>query len=109
MVFGTLNFTWLISSESVNFLDLIVSNKPDYLTISIFYKPTDSHNIIFYSIGDVYRLIYTSCHASSCKDAIPFAKFKRIRRICSDDTDFYHMLNLHKIKMTASTGGQILS
>ena len=37
--------------------------------------------------------IYDSSHPTSCKNSIPYAKFIRLRRICSDDTDFHEKAN----------------
>ena len=48
------------------------------LSTSVYYKPTDSHSY----------LTYTSSHPKSCKDSIPFSQMLRLRRLCSDETDF---------------------
>ena len=62
-----LEFTWEISTSSVTFLD-----------ISVHYKPTDSHSY----------LLHSSSHPPHVKNSIPYSQFLRLRRLCSDDTDF---------------------
>ena len=48
------------------------------LSTSVHYKPTDSRNY----------LLHASSHPQHVKNAIPFSQFLRLRRLCSDDTDF---------------------
>ena len=50
------------------------------LCTSVHYKPTDLHNY----------LLYSSSHPSHAKNSIPFSRFLRLRRLCSDDSDFHH-------------------
>ena len=45
---------------------------------SVHYKPTDSHSY----------LLHSSSHPAQVKNSIPFSQFLRLRRLCSDDTDF---------------------
>ncbi|XP_072438985.1 uncharacterized protein [Chiloscyllium punctatum] len=75
-----LKFTWTISDTSLPFLDLSISISDDRLNTDIFYKPTDSHSY----------LDYTSSHPISCKNAIPYSQFLRLRRICSQEDQFHH-------------------
>ena len=42
------------------------------------YKPTDSHSYLLHSSSD----------PSHVKNSIPYAQFLRLRRLCSDDSDF---------------------
>ena len=42
------------------------------------YKPTDSHSY----------LLHSSSHPAHVKNSIPYLQFLRLRRLCSDDTDF---------------------
>ena len=42
------------------------------------YKPTDSHSYLQHS----------SSHPAHVKNFIPYSQFLRLRRLCSDDTDF---------------------
>ena len=41
-------------------------------------KPTDSHSY----------LLYSSPHPSHVKNSIPYSQFLRLRRLCSEDSDF---------------------
>ena len=43
------------------------------------YKPTDSH---------IY-LLYSSSHPSHVKNSIPYSQFLRLRRLCSEESDFF--------------------
>eukprot|EP00061_Rhincodon_typus_P001150 g13876.t1 len=68
-----LTFTWTISNTSLSFLDLSISISGNHLETDIHFMPTDSHSY----------LEYTSSHTPSCKNAIPYSQFLRLRRICS--------------------------
>ena len=74
----SLKFNWSISDEQLPFLDLVLKPTTDRLVTSIHYKPTDTHSY----------LNYASSHRTRCKEAIPYSQFLRLRRICSDETDF---------------------
>ena len=73
-----LKFTWEISETSVTFLDINISVQDNKLATSVHYKPTDSHSY----------LLYSSSHPSYVKDSIPYSQFLRLRRLCSEDSDF---------------------
>ena len=73
-----LEFTWEISTSGVTFLDINVSIQNDGLATSVHYKPTDSHSY----------LLHSSSHLPHVKNSIPYSQFLRLRRLCSDDTDF---------------------
>ena len=60
------------------FLDIKVSIRGNVLCTSVHYKPTDSHSY----------LLYSSSHPSHVKNSIPYSQFLRLRRLCSDDSDF---------------------
>ena len=74
-----LKYTWEISENSLAFLDIKLSINDNGLSTSVHYKPTDSHNY----------LLHSSSHPQHVKNAIPFSQFLRLRRLCSDDTDFH--------------------
>ena len=48
------------------------------VSTSVHYKPTDSHSY----------LLHSSSHPAHVKSSIPYSQFLRLRRLCSDDTDF---------------------
>ena len=73
-----LKYTWEIAENSLAFLDIKLSINDNGLSTSAHYKPTDSHNY----------LLHSSSHPQQVKNAIPFSQFVRLRRLCSDDTDF---------------------
>ena len=55
-----------------------VSISSNRLSTSVHYKPTDSQNY----------LLHSSSHPAHVKNSIPYSQFLRLRRLCSDDTDF---------------------
>ena len=73
-----LKYTWEISDTSLAFLDIKVSIEGNGLCTSVHYKPTDSHSY----------LLYSSSHPSHVKNSISYSQFLRLRRLCSDDSDF---------------------
>ena len=75
---NVLKYTWEIFDTSLAFLDIKGSIEGDGLCTSVHYKPTDSHSY----------LLYSSSHPSHAKNSIPYSQFLRLRRLCSDDSDF---------------------
>ena len=73
-----LKYTWEISETSLAFLDIKVSISGNGLGTSVHYKPTDSHSY----------LLHSSSHPSHVKNSIPYSQFLRLRRLCSDESDF---------------------
>ena len=73
-----LKFTWEISDTFLAFLDAKLSIKGNGLCTSVHYKPTDSHSY----------LLCSSSHPSNVKNSIPYSQFLRLRRLCSEDSDF---------------------
>ena len=61
---------------------ILTVNRKSYDPIGTLYKPTDSHSY----------LLYSSSHPSHVKNSIPFSQFLRLRRLCSDDSDFSNKL-----------------
>ena len=81
-----IKYTFNITQEKLSFLDIECSIQDGKITTSVFYKPTDAH----------CYLNYASCHPQACKNAIPKSQFLRLRRICSDDSDFHQQSNKMK-------------
>ena len=77
-VHPALNRSWEISENSLAFLNINICINDNVLSTSVHYKPTDSHNY----------LLHSSSLPQHVKNAIPFSQFLRLRRLCSDDTDF---------------------
>ena len=73
-----LKYTWEISDTSLAFLDIKLSIESNGLCTSLHYKPTDSHSYFLYS----------SSHPSHVKNYIPYSQLLRLRRLCSEDSDF---------------------
>ena len=73
-----LKYIWEISDTSSAFLDIKISIEGNVLCTSVHNKPTDSHSY----------LLYSSSHPPHVKNSIPFSQFLRLRRLCSDDSDF---------------------
>ena len=73
-----LKYTWVVSECSIAFLDINVSISGNRLSTNVHYKPTDSHSY----------LLHSSSHPAHVKNSIPYSQFLRLRRLCSDDTDF---------------------
>ena len=69
-----------ISQTTVNFLDVKVLLDNDSLKTTLFTKPTDAH----------LYLNSSSCHPNHVIKNIPKGQFIRLRRICSEKSDFTH-------------------
>ena len=70
----------------ITMLDTQVSIVDGKIVVAMFEK----------AFSNPQALAYSSCHPTSCKDAIPLAAFKRIRRINSRQEDSSHWLGIHK-------------
>ena len=71
-----IDYAWISKLlRDASFTGLLECNS---LCTSVHYKPTDSHSY----------LLYSSSHPSHVKNSIPYSKFLRLRRLCSDDSDF---------------------
>ena len=73
-----LKFKIHLSTKEVHFLDVKVSLNHGKLRTTLFTKPTDSY----------FYLSNSSWHPSHVLKNIPKAQFIRLRRICSQKTDF---------------------
>ena len=75
----TIKFTMEKSKESIHFLDTTVrKDKNNILYTDLYTKPTDSHNY----------LRYDSAHPPHCKRGLPYGQFLRLRRMCTQESDF---------------------
>ncbi len=75
----TIKFSHEYSYSEVIFLDTRLYFDSDNRLLSTLYvKPTDSHNY----------LLYDSAHPQHIKDSIPYSQFIRIKRICSEWSEF---------------------
>ena len=76
---GTIQFTAQISESCNDFLDTSLYFTPaGEIAFKLYSKPTDKHNY----------LRYDSCHPKRTKDSIPYSQFLRIRRICTEISEF---------------------
>ena len=73
-----IKFTTEISHTSVPFLDTTVYIKDGRLCHTLFSKKTDKHNY----------LLFDSCHPKHTVKGIPFGQFLRIRKICTEISEF---------------------
>ena len=74
-----LQFTWSSPDlAEVPFLDIKLKAEGDRVSTSVYSKETDTHAY----------LLYSSFHPRSLLKSIPYSQYLRIRRLCSDDSDF---------------------
>ena len=74
----TIKFTSEHSPREAHFLDVTVRKDMNSITTDLFSKPTDTHQYLHSS----------SCHPRHCKTGIAFSQALRLRRICSNNSDF---------------------
>ncbi len=74
----TIKFTWEYSKNKINFLDTTIYMEAGKPQTTLFTKPTDAH----------LYLQYSSCHPRRMKNSIPYSQLIRIKRICSNPTDY---------------------
>ena len=74
----TIKFTYDISEVEVTYLDTGTYTEDSRLETDLYIKTTDKHQYLH--IG--------SCHPKHTKSAIPFGQARRLRRICSEETNF---------------------
>ena len=75
----TIKFEYEYSREKVNFLDTTIIKSGTILTTTLYTKPTD-------------RKAYLHCksyHPTSTKNAITYSQATPIRRICTEENDFW--------------------
>ncbi len=74
-----IKFTHEYSYSEVAFLDTrLYFNEENRLLATLYVKPTDSHNYLMYNLA----------HPQHIKDSIPYSQFIRIKRICSEWSEF---------------------
>ena len=77
-----INFTYEYNKDTISFLDLKVISSNDKLITSLYSKHTGCHQ-------------YESCHPKHTKRSIVYSKALRIKRVCSEESDFNgHSLTL---------------
>ena len=76
------------SSDSVTFLDTKVISDGTNLTTDLYTKPSDTHQYLHQS----------SCHPSHCKNRIAYSQALRLRRVCSQHTDYMYLCHVEKLK-----------
>ncbi|CAN7943058.1 unnamed protein product, partial [Ixodes hexagonus] len=86
----TIKFTCNYSSNVMNFLDVNVKKQGRKLVTELYRKPTDRRQI----------LRYDSYHPKCQKNNIPYSQFLRLRRICSEESNFRE--NVTSLKNTLS-------
>ena len=74
----SIKFTSEFSHDQVNFLDVTIRKENGTLATDLYTKPTDTHQYLHSS----------SCHPRHCKSGIAYSQALRLRRICSNDTNF---------------------
>ena len=79
----SIQFTYKYSRDSIEFLDVLVIKEENSISTDLFVKETDSHQFLHFS----------SCHPFHTKKGIPYSQAHRIRRICSDDTNFQNRIS----------------
>ena len=78
-VHETIKFTCEHSITSIDFLDITIQTTAHKcLETTLFCKPTDTHNY----------LLYSSEHPRHLLNGIPYSQLLRVRRICSNPSEF---------------------
>lgn len=75
---ATIKFTSEHSTRSINFLDTSIILENGKLTTTLYKKPTDKQQYLHFH----------SHHPRHCKVGIPSGQSVRLRRICSNDSDY---------------------
>ena len=73
-----LQFTHTISDTELPFLDINLHISDHGISTSVHYKVTHTHSYIYHQ----------SSHPRNCKESLPKSQLLRLRRLCSDDSDF---------------------
>ncbi|KAJ1172432.1 hypothetical protein NDU88_004279 [Pleurodeles waltl] len=73
-----LRFTATLGDPAVSFLDLLITERNGSLTTEVYYKPTDCNTL----------LQFQSFHPRSLRENLPVGQFLRLRRNCTELTDY---------------------
>ena len=74
----TIKFEYKYSREKINFLDTTIVNSGTRLQTTLYTKPTDRKAYLHSK----------SYHPTSTKKSIPYSQATRLRRICTEDSEF---------------------
>ena len=74
----TIKFMVEYSKKSITFFDVTTYQEENRIKTTFFVKPTDSHSYLNFS----------SCHPQTIKSSNPFLQFLRMRRNCTEWTEF---------------------
>ena len=74
----TIKFMVEYSKKLITFLDVTMYQEDNRIKSTLYVKPTDSHSYLDYS----------SCHPQTIKSSIPYSQFLRMRRNCTEWTEF---------------------
>ena len=77
-VHPTIKFTVSSSTVEIPFLDVLVRLEDGFLVSDLYTKPTDSHAYLH----------HRSCHPKHVSKNIPYSQFLRLRRLCTNISDF---------------------
>ncbi len=78
-IHSSFKFTRETSTNCLNFLDVNIHLDKGNLSVSLYTKPTNTHNYLHFN----------SAHSPSCKEAIPYGQFLRVKRNCSENEDYH--------------------
>lgn len=87
----SIKFSYQYSENKINFLDTTVIVESGKLSTTLYRKPMDRQQY----------LDFTSHHPRHCKQGIFVGQATRLRRICSDDSDYY--VQLDKLQSTLAS------
>ena len=80
-----IKFPYEYNKDTIPFLDLKVISSNGKLITSLYSKPSDCHQYLHYGF----------CHPGHTKRSIVYSEGLRIKRVCSQESDFNeHSLNL---------------
>ncbi len=80
----SLKFTMSSNIKEINYLDILIKREEKGFQTSVYKNPTDRNAL----------LRADSFHPPALKRSLPISQYNRIRRLCSDDTDYEHQVDL---------------